>query len=67
MIIIFFIPIIIAKYEKGLHVIIAGDHNRINVIPILDRSHSLTQTVDIPTRTNPDSTLEFFSRNYETG
>ena len=49
--------VLMAKYGKGLHFIIAGDYNRLNVNPILDLSPSLKQTVEIVTRTNPDATL----------
>ena len=48
----------LAKYGQGLEFIIAGDYNRININPILDLSPSMKQVVQIPTRTNPDATLD---------
>ena len=50
--------VLLAKYGQGIHFIIAGDFNRLNINPILDMSPSLKQVVDIPTRTNPDATLD---------
>ena len=50
--------VLLAKYGQGLQFIIAGDFNRININPILDLSPSLSQIVQIPTRTNPDATLD---------
>ena len=47
-----------AKYGHGLHLIISGDFNRLNVNPILAMSPSLKQVVKIPTRTNPEATLD---------
>ena len=49
--------LLLAKYGQGLHFIIAGDFNRLNINPILDLSPQLKQVVSIPTRTNPDATL----------
>ena len=50
--------VLLAKYGQGLHFIIAGDYNRLNIKSILDLSPNLSQVVDIPTRTNPDATLD---------
>ena len=50
--------VLLAKYGQGLHLIIAGDFNRINVNPILAMSPSLKQVVQIPTRMNPEATLD---------
>lgn len=47
-----------AKYGQGLHFIISGDFNRLNINPILNMSPSLKQVVSIPTRTNPEATLD---------
>ena len=50
--------VLMAKYGEGLHFIIAGDYNRLNIKPILNLSPSLSQVVNIVTRTNPDATLD---------
>ena len=50
--------VLVAKYGQGLQFIIAGDFNKLNINPILDLSPSLSQVVQIPTRTNPDATLD---------
>ena len=50
--------VLTAKYGQGLEFIIAGDFNRVNINPILNLSPSLKQVVQIPTRTNPDATLD---------
>ena len=50
--------VLLAKYGQGLHFIIAGDYNRLDIKPILNMSPSLSQLVTIPTRTNPDATLD---------
>ena len=50
--------VLVAKYGYGLQFIIAGDYNRLNINPILALSPNLSQVVDIPTRTNPDATLD---------
>ena len=42
-----------AKYGHGLHFIIAGDTNRLNLSPILNLSPSLLQCVKVPTRLDP--------------
>ena len=47
-----------AKYGQGLHYIIAGDTNRLNLSPILNLSPSLRQCVSVPTRLNPPVTLD---------
>ena len=50
--------VLVAKYGYGLQFIIAGDYNRLNINPILALSPNLSQVVGIPTRTNPDATLD---------
>ena len=50
--------ILMAKYGQGLHFILAGDYNKLNINPILDLSPTLSQVVHIPTRTNPDAILD---------
>ena len=50
--------VLLARYGQGLHFIIAGDYNRLDIRPILNLSPSLSQLVTIPTRTNPDTTLD---------
>ena len=47
-----------ARYGTGLQFIIAGDTNRLNLSPILNISPSLKQVVQVPTRLNPDVTLD---------
>ena len=49
---------LLARYGDGLHLIIAGDYNRLNIKPILDMSSSLSQVVKVITRTNPDAILD---------
>ena len=49
---------LMAKYGQGLQFIIAGDTNRLNLSPILNLSPSLRQVVQVPTRLNPDATLD---------
>ena len=49
---------LLAKYGQGLQFIIAGDFNKLKINPILDLSPTLSQVVQIPTRTNPDATLD---------
>ena len=49
---------LLAKYGQGLHFIIAGDFNRLNINPILNMSPSLVQVVKVPTRMNPAATLD---------
>ena len=49
---------LMAKYGNGLQFIIAGDTNRLNLSPILNLSPSLKQVVQVPTRLNPDATLD---------
>jgi hypothetical protein len=49
---------LMAKYGQGLQFIIAGDTNRLNLSPILNLSPSLRQVVQVPTRLNPDVTLD---------
>ena len=46
------------KYQRGLHVIIAGDTNDLNLTPILNLSPNLVQIVDKPTRRDPVSCVE---------
>ena len=50
--------LLLSKYGQGLHFIISVDFNRLNINPILALSPNLFQVVDIPTRTNPDATLD---------
>ena len=50
--------LLMAKYGTGLQFIIAGDTNRLNLKPILNLSPSLKQVVQVPTRLNPDVTLD---------
>ena len=40
------------KYQRGLHFIIAGDTNELNLNPILNLSSNLAQIVKVPTRWN---------------
>ena len=47
-----------AKYSPGLHFILAGDTNRLNMKSILNLSPNLSQEVKVPTRNNPDATLD---------
>ena len=48
------------KYGKGLHCVIVGDTNRLNLYLILELSFSLRQcvSVSLPTRLNPPATLD---------
>ena len=50
--------ILSAKYGPNLHFAICGDMNRLNINPILSLSPNLKQLVDVPTRRNPDATLD---------
>ena len=50
--------VLLSKYGQGLHFIISGDLNRLDINPILALSPNLSQVVNIPTRTNPDATLD---------
>ena len=50
--------IILAKYGAGTQFIMAGDTNRLKLNSILDLSPNLKQVVNIPTRKNPDATLD---------
>ena len=50
--------VLMTKYGSGLHFIIAGDTNRLNLKPILSLSPSLKQLVQTPTRLNPDAILD---------
>ena len=47
-----------AKYGTNMEYIIAGDTNRLNLTPILNLSPRLVQVVKVPTRLNPDVTLD---------
>ena len=47
-----------AKYGTNMEFILAGDTNRLNLSPILNLSPRLIQTVKVPTRLNPDVTLD---------
>ena len=50
--------ILSAKYGPGLHFILAGDTNRLNLKSILNLSPRLKQLVKVPTRNNPDAILD---------
>ena len=47
-----------AKYKKGLHWILAGDTNDLNLNPILSLNANLKQLVMNPTRMNPPRILD---------
>ena len=47
-----------AKYGNHIEYILAGDTNRLNLSPILNLSPRLAQVVKVPTRLNPDVTLD---------
>ena len=47
-----------AKYGPGLHFILGGDTNRLNLKSILNLSPKLKQLVQVPTRCNPDAILD---------
>ena len=44
--------ILCTKYQKGLHFIIAGDTNELNLTPIMNLSQNMCQIVKTPTRTD---------------
>jgi hypothetical protein len=44
--------------DRDREFIIARDFNRLRINPILDLSSTLSQVVQIPTRRNPDATLD---------
>ena len=46
------------KYDQGLHFILAGDTNDLNLNPILNLSPNLTQIVTDYTRMNPPAILD---------
>ena len=46
------------KYKKGLHFIIAGDTNDLNLTPVLNLSKNLVQIVTKPTRKDPSTGVE---------
>ena len=50
--------VLLSKYGQGLQFLIMGDFNRLNIKPILELSPSLFQVVNIPTRLNPEATLD---------
>ena len=50
--------ILSAKYGPNLHFAVCGDMNRLNINPILSLSPALKQLITVPTRKNPDATLE---------
>jgi hypothetical protein len=50
--------LLMAKYGAGLHFILAGDTNRINLSLILNLSPSLKQVVTSPTRMDPPAILD---------
>ena len=47
-----------ARFGTNMEFIIAGDTNRLNLSPILNLSPRLEQKVKVPTRLNPDVTLD---------
>ena len=47
-----------SKYTKGLHFLIAGDTNELDVDPIISLSPKLTQVVNKPTRIDPNTGKE---------
>ena len=52
-----------SMYGSDLKFIISGDFNRLNIKPILNLSPDLSQVVQIPTRKNPDATLDLIITN----
>ena len=50
--------LLMTKYGSGLHFILAGDTNRLNLSPILNLSPSLKQVVTLPTRLDPPAILD---------
>ena len=50
--------ILSTKYQRGLHFIIAGDTNELNLGPILNLSPNLSQIVTNPTRRDPVTGVE---------
>ena len=46
------------KYKRGLHFIIAGDTNELNLNPVLNLSPNLEQIVKKPTRLDPVTSVE---------
>ena len=46
------------KYQNGLHFIIAGDTNELNLTPILNLSPNLVQIVEKPTSLDPVTFVE---------
>ena len=50
--------ILSTKYKKGLHFILAGDTNDLNLAPILNLSPNLVQIVRKPTRIDPVTGVE---------
>ena len=55
--------ILSAKYGSNLKFLIAGDFNKIKVQPILNLSPDFKQVVQVPTRNNPDATLDLIITN----
>ena len=47
-----------ALYPSGLHLILAGDTNRLRLAPILNLSPHLVQAVKVPTRLDPPVILD---------
>ena len=47
-----------AKYGENVHHIYCGDSNRLDLSPILEISDNLAQVVKVPTRLNPEATLD---------
>ena len=50
--------ILSTKYQRGLHFLIAGDTNDLNLTPILNLSPNLLQIVKKPTRIDPVTCVE---------
>ena len=50
--------VLCAKYSPGLHFIMAGDTNQLDMKSIFNLSPSLKQHVKVPTRKNPDAILD---------
>ena len=47
-----------AKYGPKTHFMLSADSNRLNLSPILNLSPNLKQVVKVPTRLNPEATLD---------
>ena len=55
--------ILCSKYGSNLKFLISGDLNRLRLGPILNLSPDLHQVVQVPTRRNPDATLDLIITN----